>query len=76
MALLHNIYSGMASVPAASYLAHVVEHDKDKLRIAALKVLAEMAYTQADNAEYLASVIKRYVRLLPFGGCLLGDVMW
>lgn len=56
--LLHQIYSGMASAQPATYLVQVMEHDKDKLRIAALKVVTEMT-SLATDADYLNTVIRR-----------------
>lgn len=60
VALLYRVYRGMASTQAATYLSHVIEHEKDKLRIAAIRVATEMASNLADDFDYLHSVIKRY----------------
>eukprot|EP01039_Chlorochromonas_danica_P001542 gene1542-1680_t len=59
VALLYRVYRGMASTHAATYLSHVIEHEKDKLRIAALRVATEMASNLADDFDYLHSVVKR-----------------
>lgn len=57
--LLKRLLLTLSPIHVAQYLAHVSEHDSDKLRLAALKMTLELCHDYCQDADTLHQVIKK-----------------
>lgn len=57
--LVKSLLKNSSPIQVAQYLSHVSETDTDKIRIAALKILAELMEEYCHDPEILTHVVKK-----------------
>jgi hypothetical protein len=59
MTMVKSVLKSLSPVQVAQYLAGIAEHDVEKMRIAALKVILELLGDYCENPEIIQQVVKK-----------------
>jgi hypothetical protein len=59
MIMVKSVLKSLSPVQVAQYLANITEHDVEKMRIAALKVILELLDDYCENPEIIQQVVKK-----------------
>ncbi len=59
MNLLKSIFASVSSLQVVQYLSSVAEHDKDKIRVSALKTIVELLDNYCADSDFLQVGVKK-----------------